>query len=184
MLERFFIVWHRVIAKPNAWFQRHWRPVRRAYWTASVKLRSGAWGPGLRVNGPTVVTHNVHIGQNCHFNGMYVHGGARVDIGDNFHSAPGLKILTINHNYERGTALPYDATIVEKPVSIGANVWIGEGVIVTPGAQIGEGVVVAAGSVVSGRVEDLAVVGGNPARVLKHRDAQHYYKLKAEGKFI
>jgi len=160
------------------------RPVRRAYWTALVQLLAGSTGPGLRVNGRTTVTSNVHIGSNCHFNGMYVHGGARVDIGDNFHSAGGLKIITINHNYENGTHLPYDSAIIEKPVSIGANVWIGDGVTITPGAQIGEGAVVAAGAVVSGSIDALAIVGGNPARTLKHRDAGHYNRLKSLGQFI
>ena len=50
---------------------------------------------------------------------------------------------------------------------IGAGTWIGHGAIVLPGTTIGRHVVVAAGSVVRGTVEDHAVVGGSPARVLR-----------------
>ncbi len=58
-----------------------------------------------------------------------------------------------------------------RPVRIGAGSWIGHGAMVLPGADIGRNVVVAAGSVVRGRVEDHAVVGGVPARVLRRLDA-------------
>lgn len=54
-----------------------------------------------------------------------------------------------------------------QPVSIGSGSWIGHGVIVLPGTRIGRNVVVAAGSVVRGEVEDHAVVGGVPARLLR-----------------
>lgn len=177
-------MWHRLSAGPRSWLEARAKVIRRTYWTAFVQVHAGSVGKGLRVNGRTFVTSSVHIGSNCHFNGMHVHGGARVDIGDNFHSAGRLLVITINHNYETGTALPYDREIIEKPVSIGANVWIGDSVIVTPGTQIGEGAVIGAGAVVSGTIEPLAVVGGNPARVLKHRNADHYNELKSAGRFI
>jgi acetyltransferase-like isoleucine patch superfamily enzyme len=50
-------------------------------------------------------------------------------------------------------------------VSIGARCWIGEGAIVM--ADIGRSSIVAAGAVVSSPMPDGAVVGGNPARVLR-----------------
>lgn len=54
-----------------------------------------------------------------------------------------------------------------QPVSIGSGSWIGHGAMILPGTTIGRNVVVAAGSVVRGVVEDHAIVGGVPARVIR-----------------
>ncbi len=54
-----------------------------------------------------------------------------------------------------------------QPVSIGSGTWIGHGAIILPGATVGRNVVVAAGTVVRGRVEDHAVIGGSASRVIR-----------------
>ena len=50
-------------------------------------------------------------------------------------------------------------------------------VCITPGVYIDEGAIVAMGAVVTKDVPKCAIVGGNPARVLKYRDIQHYDRL-------
>lgn len=52
---------------------------------------------------------------------------------------------------------------------IGDGVWIGMRSIILPGVKIGEGVVIAAGSVVTKDVEPYAIVGGNPAKLIRYR---------------
>lgn len=52
---------------------------------------------------------------------------------------------------------------------IGNDVWIGYEAVIMPGVKIGDGAVVASKSVVVGDVPPYAVVGGNPAQVLKKR---------------
>ena len=54
-------------------------------------------------------------------------------------------------------------------VAIGNDVWIGDSVLITGGISIGNGAVVAARSIVTKDVPAYAVVGGNPAKVLKFR---------------
>jgi phosphonate metabolism protein (transferase hexapeptide repeat family) len=54
-------------------------------------------------------------------------------------------------------------------VILGNDVWIGHGAIVLPGRRIGDGAVVAAGAIVTKDVPAYAIVGGNPARVIKPR---------------
>lgn len=49
------------------------------------------------------------------------------------------------------------------------DVWIGADVIVMPGVRIGSGAIVATGSVVVSDVPPYAIVGGNPAQVIKRR---------------
>ena len=48
------------------------------------------------------------------------------------------------------------------------NAWICMGAIICPGVTIGKNAVVAAGAVVTKDVPDDVVVGGNPARIIKH----------------
>lgn len=56
------------------------------------------------------------------------------------------------------------------PLHIAGDVWIGARAIVLPGCQyIGHGSIIGAGAVVTKDVSDWAIVGGNPARVLKYR---------------
>ena len=50
--------------------------------------------------------------------------------------------------------------------------------------NIGDGAIIAAGSVVVKDVPRCAIVGGNPAKVIKYRDVDHYDSLEKTGKFL
>jgi acetyltransferase-like isoleucine patch superfamily enzyme len=54
-------------------------------------------------------------------------------------------------------------------VVIGNDVWIGDGVTIMSGVRIGDGAVIAANSHVVKDVEPYALVGGNPAKLIKYR---------------
>lgn len=95
---------------------------------------------------------------------------------------PYFTCYTANHQYELAEAVPYGAAVLLQPVTIRRNSWIGGNVVVVPGVTVGEGAVVAAGAVVTKDVPDLTVVGGNPARPLKCREADHYWDLVSGGK--
>ena len=85
-----------------------------------------------------------------------------IEFGDGACIAPGLRIATINHDFnERHTKYTYGKVTIKK------NAWLGMNVTVCPGVTIGEYAVVATGAVVTKDVPDFAVVGGVPAKVIK-----------------
>jgi acetyltransferase-like isoleucine patch superfamily enzyme len=106
-----------------------------------------------------------------------------VKIGKYFHVGRGLTIYSTNHNYTSDQSIPYDSTEVVRPVEIGDCVWIGANVSIVPGVQIGEGAIVGMGAVVTRNVPSGAIVGGNPATIIGHRDMVVYQRLKSEGRF-
>lgn len=52
---------------------------------------------------------------------------------------------------------------------VGNDVWIGREAVIMPGIKIGDGAIVAAYSVVTRDVAPYTLVGGNPARLIRHR---------------
>ena len=94
----------------------------------------------------------------------------KVIIGNDVMMGPDVCIYARNHAFDR-TDIPMDRQgfAPEQPVIIGDDVWIGARVIILPGVHIGTGAILGAGAVVTKDVPDYAVVGGNPARVLKMR---------------
>lgn len=83
----------------------------------------------------------------------------------------GLETLILTHTHRSlEVGVPIQAQgMYDGPVSIGDRAWLGARVIVLPGVTIGADAIVAAGAVVAADVPERTVVGGVPARLVKHR---------------
>ena len=106
-----------------------------------------------------------------------------VKIGKYFHPGRELTIFSTNHNYNSDKSIPYDEINIEKPVIIKDFVWCGSNVTIVPGVTIGEGAVIGAGAVVTKDVPNYAIVGGNPAKIIRYRNIEKFKKLKKEKKW-
>ena len=111
--------------------------------------------------------YNIHVGENFFANyDCVILDVCKVTIGDNCLMAPRVCIYTATHPLDvdlRISGLEYG-----KPVTIGNNVWLGGSSVIAPGVTIGDNSVVAAGAVVVKDVPANVVVGGNPAKIIKH----------------
>lgn len=104
------------------------------------------------------------LGRNIIINkGATVFSAGIVEIEDDVLIGPDVKIISVNHDLA-----DRHNKIIFKKVTIKRNAWIAAGAIICPGVTIGENSVVAAGAVVTKDVADNTVVGGNPAKIIKH----------------
>lgn len=122
--------------------------------------------------------NKIIIGDNFRM-GDFVHiaAGEQVKFGDNCLLASKIYISDISHGdyssirSETSPDIPpHERELSTKPVIVGNNVWIGEGVSILPGACIGDGSIIGANSVVTKKIPDNCIAVGSPAKVIKIYD--------------
>lgn len=84
-----------------------------------------------------------------------------------------------NHCIDFISLYPFEQTLKESYQPRGDTVlhdgcWLGMRCMIMPGVTVGEGAVIAAGSIVTKDVPPYAVVGGNPARLIKYRFSEEW----------
>lgn len=141
---------------------------------ANVNLgKSMTTGVGLRID--CFDCGQLRFGSNIEIND-YVHIACiqSITIGDNTLIASKVFISDHNHGaFTVGSAdcgpgvPPASRPLFSHPITIGKNVWIGEGASILPGVSVGDGAVIGAGSVVTKDIPPNCVVAGNPARILR-----------------
>ena len=93
-------------------------------------------------------------------------------VGDYLMMGEDVMILGGGHCFDR-TDIPMGKQPSKEKTSlfICDDVWIGSRAMILPGcSRIGHGAIIGAGAVVTKDVPDFAIVGGNPAKVLRYRD--------------
>jgi maltose O-acetyltransferase len=110
--------------------------------------------------------YNIKLGKGVYMNfNCVVLDVMEVTIGDHTMFGPAVQVLTPMH--------PMDAAErragkeFAKPISIGADVWVGGGAMICPGVTIGDRSVIGAGSVVTRDIPADVFAAGNPCRVIK-----------------
>lgn len=120
----------------------------------------------------------VKVGENVDILNTFIDGchGRLVSIGNNV-TITGARILT--HDASTKKCLGYSKIGF---VTIGDNVFIGNGAIILPGTSIGNNVIIGAGAVVASNVEDNSVMAGNPAKkICAYDEYMHRNKERIES---
>lgn len=98
----------------------------------------------------------------CHHRELIIHGNAM--IGEDTYIQGGA------HKFDNPDEPIGNSNSGHLPLEIGEDVWIGVRTIILPGCKrIGAHSIVGAGSILTHDVPDYAIVGGNPAKVIRMR---------------
>ncbi|AYD00574.1 hypothetical protein NCHU2750_11820 [Neorhizobium sp. NCHU2750] len=149
------------------------RKIRRAL-NLIVKCRNSVSevGEGFQIGLSVRVPAGSRLGRFGYI-GRGFYSASPICVGDLCMISTNVTIVANDHN-------PSDA---EQPMRLAftwghrvtvfeTDVWVGHGAILRSGITLGRGCVVAAGSVVTKDVEPFAIVGGNPAKVIRYRFAE------------
>lgn len=133
------------------------------------------------------------IGSFSYFNSVVPGNSLNMKVGRYSSIAGGLSVLGGNHPMERFTtsSVTYDRNFIicsesikdyesdfvvkhntsnkKGEIFIGNDVWIGGRVTLSRGLNIGDGAVIGSDAVVTKDVPPYAIVGGNPARIIRYR---------------
>ena len=137
----------------------------------NVKLYNTIWGRGSSANDSCEIANTII--------GNYTQFGENVVIGARNHIHTNFTIGDFIYSNEeflqtRGSGM-YDGYFNK----VGHNVWVGRNCIINQGVEIGSHSIVAAGSVVTKSVPPYAMVGGNPAKIIKYKyDADTILELE------
>lgn len=108
---------------------------------------------------------NISVGKNVFVNsGCCFQDQGGVEIGDGCLIGHQVVFATLNHALDPAKR----AGMYPAPVKLGKNVWVGSHATILAGVTVGDNSVIAAGAVVTRDVPPDTVVGGVPAKVIKH----------------
>lgn len=114
------------------------------------------------------VSGTLHTGRDCSVNPYAVVRGT-IRLGTAVRVGAHTSLLGFNHGFADPEVEVFRQPMGSLGITIGDDVWIGSHVLVLDGVTVGDRAVLAAGAVVTKDVPAGAVVGGNPAKVLKWR---------------
>lgn len=111
----------------------------------------------------------VEIGDNTGINtNVYIGGQGGVRIGSNVIIGPYVKIFSENHIFGKRDTIIKEQGESRLGVIIEDNCWIGSGATILDGVRIKSNSIIASGAVVTKNFEGNCVIGGVPAKLIKH----------------
>ncbi len=148
----------------------------------TVYLKNIIDHPRMEIGDYSYYTHYGKLAETAEILAPYLFTGSheRLVIGKFVQIARGSYFVTSSANHPMSGITTYPFRIFKpetfgyndlpvKDTVVGHDVWIGHDAVIMPGVQIGAGAIIAASSVVTRNVPPYAVVGGNPATLIRMR---------------
>lgn len=158
------------------------------FWWGLKKIQFGfLGGTNIRIMSSSFFGHsnnvyidnNVFIGANAYLDAIssiYIKEGSMI--------GPNCTMIAGNHNYRSADlrSVPYDNRMLDTPIIVEKNVWIGADVTICPGSYIGEGAVIGAGCCIHGTIPKYSIVVPSDFRIVGYRNADQYEALAEQKK--
>ena len=139
-----------------------------------VSPRAYVVGEDIALGGNCLVAAGVRLdgelraGDHCSFN-LNATAAGRVVMGDHVRVASGAGLWGFDHRHDDAETPIARQGVRIQGIGIGVDVWIGANAVGTDGVRMGSHAIIAAGAVFTRDVPDYAIVGGNPARLIRDR---------------
>ncbi len=114
------------------------------------------------------LTDEVTLGDDCTVN-VFATLRGRVTGGSAIRIGAYACLVGFNHGHADPHTPIFRQPHTSKGIVLGDDIWIGAHATLVDGVRVGSHVIIAAGAVVTKDVPDYAIVGGNPARVIRSR---------------
>jgi len=125
-------------------------------------------GDGCMIAADTIIRADLEMGKECSVNSFAVLAG-KIRMGDMVRIASHVSIFGFNHGHEDLDKPFCKQPCTQEGITIGDDVWISANVVIVDGVTIGSHSLIAAGAVVTKDVPAYAIVGGNPAKLIRDR---------------
>lgn len=142
--------------------------LRYVLWQRLVRINGRATWP-VHFTSRVVAPEKVMLGRASYpgdMPGCYIQAMNGIEVGDYCLFGPNCGLISATHD-------PADPRrhIDGPPIRLGHHCWVGFGAVILPGVELGDRTTVGAGAVVTKSFpEGHVVIGGNPARILRHLD--------------
>jgi maltose O-acetyltransferase len=145
-----------------------------AKYTKWLKLAGAKIGENSYIHKKVTVRHpeNIIIGENVMIPATTdMAGMGKIEIGNNTLVGASVRFITNHHPLDDDTLTREEQLVgTQQPIKIGNRCWIMNNVLIIAGKKgitIGDNVWIASGSIVTSDVESNVLIGGIPAKVIK-----------------
>lgn len=149
----------------QAYYEERYKYFRKKY---NIVSNFGFNGVDISIygEGELKLGNDSYIGN---YSSLQLAKGFKIEIGNNCQISHNVRMYTSSLDPDQDFTIPKKKAPKNGNILIGDGVWIGANVFINPGIKIGDNAVIGANSVLTKDVLPGTIVGGVPARLIRHK---------------